>query len=410
MDTTRADHCTTNGYARPTTPRLAEFAKDAVTFTEAWSPSSWTGPAHASLFTGLQVSNHGILTSPTAHLDERFETLAERLAARGWSTACFSGNPFVAPAFGLTQGFATFESFAPKSGEPPRETPARASTRRALEWMKSQRADGKPFFAFINAMEPHAPYNPPSIVAQRFLRPGTPAAAESEARAMKHPRTLVLGLGLEPLTEDVRAAVTELYDAEIATVDAELGTLLDGMRAAGLLDHTVVVVTADHGEGLGDHGWIEHSVFLHRELLHVPLVVRVPGSLQGGRTESAVVRLEDVAPTVLEACGAGVPSGGDALDGASLLHDLAGRTARAAEKAPLEWYERAVGLVGDRAAAPVRLARVSAFDGQFHLIVDSDGAARLFDVANDPAELHDVSGTMAAKVSSLTALLPPFPQ
>src|SRR5262245_11073841 len=110
MDTTRADRCSFLGYSRGTTPRLAEFAKDAVTFSDAWAPCCWTGPSHASLFTGLRPEHHGYLESMRRHLDDQETTLAERFRDAGWRTGCFTNNELISREMGLTQGFDLVES------------------------------------------------------------------------------------------------------------------------------------------------------------------------------------------------------------------------------------------------------------------------------------------------------------
>jgi arylsulfatase A-like enzyme len=404
VDTTRADRCSVSGYARDTTPRIADLARSGVSFVDAWSPSPWTVPAHASLFTGVHPSRLRLVGATHAQLYGDWTTMAEHLGGAGWVTASFSCNPYVSPAFGLTQGFDTTETYGVvDAGSAPL---ARLATQRALGWMRAQSRASKRFFAFVNLMEPHASYDPPAEFAKRFLREGTPADVEREARAIAFPRTMTIGLGAEQVSAPVLAAASDLYDAEIAVADAEIGALLDGLRAEGTLDRTLVVVCSDHGEGLGDHGWIEHAIYLHRTLLHVPLVLRLPGVFDGGRTVRDVVRLEDVFPTVLRACDVPMPP---EIDGAPLTGDLAGRVARGVEKASPDWVERATRAVGEAAAAPVRPARRSVYDGRHHLIVDSTGRKELYDVAADPRETRDLAAQDPATVARLEALLPPAP-
>lgn len=404
MDTTRADRCSFLGHDRATTPRLEEFARDATVFEECWSPSPWTAPAHASLFTGLLQRNHGLHNGRTLHLDQERTTLAELLRAGGWRTGCFTNNPFVSPDHGLTQGFETTDLRFRDDARPYPWAPATHDA--VLAWIDRVAEEGRPFFAFVNDMEPHAPYSPPEAVEARFLPPDVPAWAAARARTLAFPETLAIGLGHVPLEPEAARAMRALYDAEVATVDEALGTLLDGLRQRGLLDRTLVVVTSDHGEGLGDHGWIEHATFLWRELLRVPLIVRLPGTFDGGRRVKDVVRLEDVLPTVLEACRVKPPSG---LDGVPLTRDLRGRVALGSENATSAMADTARGHFPGIDVSPLLKNRRSAYDGRWHLVVSEGGRPYLFDVAADPAEQRNVADEHPAEVERLEGLLRQIP-
>jgi arylsulfatase A-like enzyme len=266
--------------------------------------------------------------------------------------------------------------------------PAKETHAEAAAWMEAQRRAGRPFFAFVNDMEAHAPHDPPEPFASRFVAPERPASARAAAREMQSPWALFAQLGLHSFGPEERATFSELYDAEMACLDAEIGSLLDRMAASGLLDETLVVVTSDHGEGLGDHGWITHTVRLDRTLLRVPLFVRLHGVFDGGRVVSDVALLEDLLPTVLACCGLPVPPG---LDGASLADRPQGRDAWAVERAD------PVLLQSARLAAPnadlslFLIGRRSLFDGRMHLIHDEGAAPRLYDTAADPGEGRDIA-------------------
>lgn len=388
MDTTRADHCTTHGYGRPTTPRLAEFAADAVTFRDAWSPACWTGPAHASLFTGLSPRTHRFEREDVTALDQGVTTLAEALAAAGWRTASFSNNPFVTKDFGTAQGFERVDDLW---RDEKRAYPwAPATHDLAFAWFMEQRTKGEPAFLFINDMEPHAPYTPPADHQARFLPTDVTPGAAARARAFEYPQTLGAMVGAVPMTDSLRANVTDLYDAEIATVDDAVGKLLDRLRAAGALENAVVVIAADHGENLGDHGMWEHHFSLHRSVLRVPLVIRCAGVFQGGRVVDDVVRLEDVMPTVLELCGVAAPAG---LDGRTLTRDTGGRVALGWQSAQGKRLDRVTELFPGRDAKPLGAGISSAYDGRHHLIRWDDGREALFDVRSDPGETKDLAAS-----------------
>ncbi len=405
MDTTRADRCTIDGYARPTTPRLAEYARQGVLYRDAWSSANWTGPAHASLFTGLLPEHHGFHHGSRPYLPLGADTLAKRLADSGYATACFSNNLSVSPETQLNQGFETFVPFYERRVRTPpwaRETHEEAAT-----WARTQFRDGKPFFLFINDMEAHLPYSPPESVAAQFIR-GSPTKEQRDA-AGKYgfPRFLGYDLGVDDVTDAEWRLLSDLYDAEVATLDEEIGGLLDVLKEEGILDRTLVVVTADHGENLGDHHLSEHSFGMHRSLLHVPLLLRMPGKFDGGRVVDDVVRIEDVYPTVLEACGVAAPSG---LDGVPLTRGLSGRTAVATQPTRDEYAPMIKERFPKADATKLLRAVDSAYDGRFHLLRYSDGVEELYDVKSDPDESRDLAKSSPDVAAKLRALMPRQPR
>jgi arylsulfatase A-like enzyme len=398
MDTTRADRCSVTGYGRRTTPRLEEFARDAVVFDDAWSPAPWTAPAHAALFTGRLPRSLGILHTGVPVLPPDAATLAGLLGAQGWATGCFTANAWISKATGLTRGFERVDSFFTKP-EPPSASETHA---RALDFMRAQRRAGKRFFAFVNDVEPHAPYDPPEDVAKDLVDPALPAAVVADARTVVAHRSFRISFGGEPVRPETLRALSDLYDGDVALLDREVGALLDAMRAEGLLDRTLVIVAGDHGEGLGTHGWVDHGLLLHREMLRVPLVVRPPGGVAGGRRVKEVVRLEDVFPTVLAACGVAAPR---AVDGRALLGDVAGRVAVAAEIPRRELLVQISKALDAPAPAVARAARRSLYDGRHHLVVDDAGGVELYDVAADPLETRNLAAGAPDLVGRLRAQL-----
>jgi arylsulfatase A-like enzyme len=400
MDTTRADRCSFEGYDRPTTPCLDAFAKDAVVFRDAWSPAGWTGPAHASLFTGLNPTHHLFQTGARSFLGDEFPTLAEWLRQGGYATGCFSNNLFVSPEFGLTQGFDHVEPIDARKDRP---VPWAAQTHAAaLGWAESQARAGRPFFLFVNDMEPHLPYAPPDDVARRFVR-GSPTDAElADARAYEFPHSTKFAAGAEALSDRQIALLSDLYDAEIATLDAEIGRLLERLAADGLLDKSIVIVTGDHGELLGQHHMIEHGFSLHRAARQVPLLVRYPGRFDGGRRVDDVVRLHDLPPTVLELCGLPVPTG---LDGKSLLGDIGHRSSRAVQGASPAGGERIEGAVPGIDAGPLTVGMQAVYDGRFDYLRYDDGREELYDVTKDPAEAQNLIARDRTDATRLVRLL-----
>ena len=386
MDTTRADRCSVTGYGRPTTPCLEDFARDAVVFDDAWTPGGWTGPAHATLFTGLRPERHGFTVGDRSYLDTRAPTLAETLRGAGWDTACFTNNEFVSPAFGLVRGFSAFEPLYAREDRP--RPWARETHERAAGWAEATHRAGRPFLLFVNDMEPHFPFQPPPEDWARFRRNPAEAVDLADVNGRMRRDAIPYSLGRAEVPAPVLNAVSDLYDTEIAVMDREIGALLDRLRATGLLDETIVVVVGDHGESLGEHHLLGHGYDLHRTIAHVPLIVRYPGAFDGGRVEHAVVRLEDVPATILELCGVDAPQG---IDGVPLTRDLGGRVALTDQPANdgvrsfLE--EKVPGADGSRLAA----GTASVYDGAFHLLAYTDGRRELYDVRRDPLERDDLA-------------------
>ncbi len=404
MDTTRADRCSFEGYARPTTPRLDEFAKDAVVFKDAWSPAGWTGPAHASLFTGLRPDHHGFHDGDRNYLAPNVPTLAEALQSQGYATACFSNNDWVAPDFGLTRGFADFEPLYARRDRP--YPWARETHEHAADWAERAAKDGRPFFLFVNDMEPHLPYSPPEEFQREFLR-GDPTPEEIAAgRAYDLPQSLAYLLHAAETTPRQLGVMSDLYDAEIATLDHEIGVLFDRLRGDGLLDSALVVVVGDHGELFGEHHMTQHGHSLHRAVRRVPLLVRYPKKFDGGRVVTSLVRLEDVMPTILELCGAPPPAN---LDGESLTragprpNSIAVQGPDSSKKARFEAM-----LAHGVDATPLTAGIEAVYDGRMHFIRSTDGRRELYDDDRDPDEGENLAAREPDQAAKLEALLPPM--
>lgn len=307
LDTTRADRLGCYGYERATSPRLDELARDAVRHARAYSTSSWTLPAHASLFTGAYTYTHGarydadgplVLGDAIDHagakryrargLDPRLPTLAERFAEAGYATGGFVAGPWMKRVFGLDRGFAHWDDDGIDHENGRR---ADALTDAALAWL-GEHAD-EPFLLFLNYYDAHSPYDPPASVRDRF------AADVAGGGALPGPG--------EPMT---LAQANALYDAEIAFADEHLGRLLDALRERGLYDGAWIVVTADHGDVLGEHGKLGHGRYLWEEEIRIPLLVKRPGARGAGSTSDAIAQINDVAPMLVRELGLAPLAGG----------------------------------------------------------------------------------------------------
>ena len=397
LDTVRADRLSVLECERETTPHLQRFAEGAIVFEDAWGPASWTLPAHAALFTGMHPSDVGLADGAVLSVDGDVPLLAELLRTAGWATACFTANSWIGPHTGLARGFGRVDELWKELGG----TDAARTHERAFDWMQGRRKRGTPFFAFVNDMEAHAPWNPPPQARERFVRPGHPAwmLARLSSHSILDPPDGGVLFGVD--YPGVRDAARDLYDGEIAGLDEEVGRLLERMRVSGLLDNTLVVIVSDHGEGLGEHGWMEHGFSLHREILRVPLIVRLPGGSASSRV-SDVVLLEDVLPTILEVCGLGAPEG---LRGESLLAPRAERVAMARMRVPPEVMPRTEEVLGPERAPLAHSLRTSVYDGRWHLLESDAGESELFDVHSDPAEVNNLFADRPDEVERLRALL-----
>jgi len=301
IDALRADHLGCYGYDRDTSPIIDEIAESGVTFENARSQASWTKPSIPSIFTGLYPIGHGVFTGSTREEDGRltsdtlrdeFVTLAEMFEGEGYTTGAFINNVQIRAALGFDQGFAVYKEGLGNAGQ---------ITDEVVDWMKGLGSD--PFFAYVHYLDPHWPYTPPAEFLEAF-----PVEARGDldfnASNWKTLEKSIKEKRFEPSNADLDA-MQSLYDAEILFTDSQVGRLLAELEQIGRLENTVLVITSDHGEAFMDHGGIGHGTDLHRELLHVPLIVKVPG-VRARRVDDPV-ELIDLMPTLAEVTGRVMP-------------------------------------------------------------------------------------------------------
>lgn len=285
IDTLRADHLPLYGYKAGSTPHLDALGREAVVFDDAYSHCPLTLPAHASLLTGLLPPRHGVRDNMGFKLKADQETLASRFKRAGRATGGAVSSYVLRRQTGIHAGFDFYEDALEIEGVGDSLGAIQRDGAVAVEalssWLAAQ--SGGRFFAFLHLYEPHTPYAPPPAYA----------------------------------------SVPLAYDGEIAYADALVGRLLDALKARGRYQEALIVVTADHGEGLKDHKEEEHGIFLYREAVHVPLIVRLPRAVRGGTRVAGPVSHVDVAATLLDL--AGQPAEG--LDGVSLRPALSGGAA-----------------------------------------------------------------------------------
>lgn len=406
IDTLRADHLGAYGYDRPTSPNLDRLARSSVVFERAFSQAAWTKPATASLLTGTYVHRHGVISARDA-LGTELATLAGTLSAAGYRSAGFSANPWITPEFGFDRGFSHFVSqhaMGPQltnlyrllartqrllrrlgvdvsltrwvfSGaaavNPSNSERDKMLTDEVVEWLGEHA--GEPFFVYVHLIGSHDPYDPPAESVGPFRRPewaGRHLPSRPPARVQS------IFEKAEPLPEIEREGLIAQYDGAIAFADALLGRIAGALERQGVLDRTLLIVTSDHGEEFYEHSNWRHGNQLYDDVVHVPLVIRLPDRLTAGRRPEPAM-LIDVFPTVLSVLG--LPPGAQTPDGSDLFASAEGRAAFS------EHWRFEGGRYVSRMVVRDDLKLYETED-------EVHGASRLalYDLGNDPAEQVDI--------------------
>ncbi len=356
VDTLRADALGIYGAGLEASPAIDAFARGATVFERCQATSSWTLSSLASLMTGLPSATHRAYDMGD-RVDTSLTTLAEELLVAGWDTAAVASHVFLGTDYGLHQGFVHYDDdlvHSVAASHAAITSPAVSDKGLRFLEQKAAAADGRPWLLWLHYFDPHDSYLAHAGVSERF------------GSADDH----------------------DLYRGEVAFTDQHIGRVFDALDSLGLADDTLVVFTADHGEEFGDHGGSKHGHTLYRELLRVPLILRVPGQSAGSNAE--LVSLIDLAPTVRELCGLPMSPGapgrslapllqGTALDARPVLAEL-----RLDPDQPLDAW----------------------LDGAWKLVIDPEsGAAQLFDIQSDPDELDDRAQAEPQRVASMTDAL-----
>jgi arylsulfatase A-like enzyme len=293
LDAAGARHFGCYGNALPTTPRIDAFAERATVFERAYAQAAWTLPSVGSFMTGryprIESDDFRVVES---------ETLARVLEREGLRTAAFSENPYVTREFGLATGFQEFREYFPYEAMGPEADgfERRDSDRTvddALAWLREQR--GERVFLYVHLLPPHAPYDAPPPFGGRF--------DPDYAGSIRGSPDVLADANAGKLSLDARdlAHLRFEYQENLAYADHQVGRLLDGLEALGLLERSLVVVAADHGEAFREHGVLLHNTTVYEEMIHVPLVMRLPSEAALPARFAGVVELRSLFPTVCEA-------------------------------------------------------------------------------------------------------------
>jgi choline-sulfatase len=359
IDTLRADRVGVYGSKTARTPTLDRLAAEGLRAADAIAQAPITMPSHASLFTGLYPPAHGVRDNGTAALSNGVVTLAERLNGAGYTTHAFVSAVVLSRLYGLDRGFASYDDDLWAEDAPRmfmiRERPARRTADRFLEWFNGWKAVERraPFFAWVHFFDPHQP--------------------------------------LEPALED-RVGAASLYDAEVTAADRATGRVIDALRTAGVLDDTIVIVTADHGESLGEHGEATHAIFVYDATVRVPFIARYPGTLPAGRVYEGPVRLVDVMPTVLAWLGL---QGGEQTQGV----DLGAAWKGSAPPPPLAQYTESLLSELGFGMAPLHAIRKDGFKWI------RAPRSELYDLRADPGERTNLHPSKDTRLTGIAAEL-----
>ena len=339
LDTFRGDYLGVNGGSVPT-PHLDALARGGVNFTRARAPVPLTLPSHASILTGTYPLGHGVRDNGSFRLADERLTLAEVLGERGYATAAFVASFVLDRRFGLAQGFAVYDDQISSDPAMLESLEAERSGEAVLaafsQWLE-ERNDG-PFFAWLHLYDPHAPYLPPEPFRSRYAR---------------HP-----------------------YAGEIAYTDQVVGRIVEELESRRLLDSTILAVVGDHGESLGEHGETTHALLIYNSALHVPMILRAPGLLPAGVQLGELVRIIDLAPTLLDLLG--LPA--DFGEGASLRPLVVSRAADDSRPPARSAYSESLYAQLNLGWSPLYGLEA----GDFHLILAPE--SELYALADDPAE------------------------
>ncbi|HEV7766947.1 MAG TPA: sulfatase, partial [Thermoanaerobaculia bacterium] len=282
VDTLRADHLAVYGYEKGQTPAIDMLRRDSILFRNAYSHCPMTLPSHVSLLTGRLPFEHGVRNNLGYSFDAtRVPTLPASLKAKGYATGAAVSAYVLRGSTGLGSAFDWYDDeLATRSNASVGELarPGNVTVERSIQWIDSQ--GDRPFFFLLHLFEPHAPYDPP---------------------------------------EPFRSKLALAYDGEIATADSFTGAFIEHLKQRGIYDRALIIFLSDHGEGLGEHGEDEHGIFLYREAIHIPLLIKLPKQTRAGEWIDAPVQLADIYPTVAGLTGAQLPSG---MKGVSIVGDI----------------------------------------------------------------------------------------
>ena len=425
MDAVRPDHLSCYGYSQRTTPNIDEIADEGVLFENAFSAAPWTPPSHASMFTGMYPSQHGVL-GENLYLDEEIPTLADIFRSKGYKTLGICRNVFVGSQTGLDRGFEKFDS--------QRKSVRRLSLdwiafclktdirfvmykwasqarvfRQLRKWILGAEKANQPFFIFVNYLDAHTPYRPPHPFKEKFEKTHNRSTDLQKITDVFNHRH-----GYPYVAEEIEVSREEWevlrswYDGEIAYIDFFLGMLFDFLRERALFDNTFVVITSDHGENFGDHHLANHVFCLYDSLLHVPLIMKCPEGFSTRKRISNIVSHVDILPTLLSLLNL---ESRHHISGVNLLpfQDRAYHKCVCAEYGPpladLQALKRLSPNVEPSICSKHNRILKCIRSQDFKYIIGSDREEELYNLAEDPNENRNVIREFPEKAHEFKVLL-----
>ena len=357
IDTLRSDRLPIYGYDKVATPAIDALRRDAILFERTYTHIGLTLPSHSSILSGLLPLVHGVRDNIGYRFPEDVPSLPALIKQKGYATGAFVSSYVLRSSTGLSRGFDVYDDdilFETGKQLGALQRPGTETLKKALEWL--QQVYQEPFFLFFHIYEPHAPYDPPAPYASRY---------------------------------------SAAYDGEVAAADAVVGQLLSELKRLGIYDEALIVLLSDHGEGLMDHGEMDHLVFIYREVLQVPLLLKLPGGEGAGTTVAALAQLTDVAPTLCSLLGI---ESDPRVVGVSLL--------------ALGDEENEERLVFSESVYPrIHFGwsdLASTIEGDFHFIDGPD--PELFNLREDPGEKENIVQSQRAEARRLRAEIERYDQ
>jgi arylsulfatase A-like enzyme len=401
VDSLRADHLSAYGYPLPTSPAIDRLAREGVLFRSCYATSTWTIPTHASVFTGLYPSSHGVY-SLYSTLDPAVPTLARILAGHGYRTGSFFDNPLLGPRCGLSRAFQT--ALGVDNAHKVSLTLARVWQRlhgdrsmsgsiltTADKWIEHGRSGERPFFLFVNLLDAHLPYRPKKPYIAEFLRSLPDEKVNMGLTRKFISDGIVSKKNADALYPRLTAAdwrwLGRFYDSNVRAIDDQIGLFLKRLKSRGLLANTLVILTADHGELLGENGLGGHyQPTMVQAALRIPLILWFPGHLTAAEMRQPVSQV-DIFPSILKLAGlaAAVPLSTQGLD---LLAPPPDREILA------EFWDE----------ERKQFSR-SFFLGDHKLVLHASGETELYDLKDDPLETRNLARVDPGLLQSLHSRL-----
>jgi arylsulfatase A-like enzyme len=415
IDTLRADHLSCYGYGRQVSPFIDSLAAQGTIYRNNYSTGVWTPPGHASMLTGLYVSEHGVYGD--RRLSHNIPTIATVLRANGYQTAGFVNNSQVGELVGLDKGHDTFVEVW--KGIKPRSTIERvvrggirkireslghedmgASRTNKLirDWIGNHIDRETPFYAFLHYIEPHNPLNPPHPYKNKYLDKSFTNLDMKKMRKVAHNPLICFVEDLNLSQEEIEF-LKALYDAEIAYTDSKISEIVTILKENNLYENTMIIITADHGEHFGEHGLFSHVASLYEEILRVPLIIKFPLGVSHPKEVTHLTQLVDIFPTVMDITHLpkeSLPNN----SGISLLDKLE-TPSNCRNFIFAEWEGRIPMFLQDYIAKGARATNIDPLkvkmrvlrDQQYKYIWREDGKEELYHITSDHKELNNLANT-----------------